>query len=107
VSLLAILQDQMGLAFARRGEFAEANDHFAEALREDDRFYQAAYDRAIVLLRLGRSDDALRCYFLAAGQAPAGLTVAQRRAFLAQLEAVAAATGRPPLARAAARQLAR
>ena len=101
VSLLAILQDQMGLKFAREGSMREANDHFEEALREDDRFYQAAYDRALVLLRLGRCDDALRSFLLSARWAPSGLPDAQRHEFLARLEAAAGESGRPALARAA------
>ena len=101
VSLLAILQDQMGLRFAREGSMREANDHFEEALREDDRFYQAAYDRALVLLRLGRCDDALRSFLLSARWAPSGLPDAQRHEFLARLEAAAGESGRPALARAA------
>jgi hypothetical protein len=101
VSYLAILQERLGLAFARAGEDREADDHFAYALREDSRFYQAAYDRSLVLLGLGRFDDALHSFLLSQRWAPAGLTPAQRRAFLGLLEENSLAGGRPFLARAA------
>ena len=41
VSLLAILQDQRAVGFAKAGELREANDHFEDALRLNDHFYQA------------------------------------------------------------------
>jgi tetratricopeptide (TPR) repeat protein len=100
VSFMAILHDQMGLKFAREASFQEADDHFGEALRQDDRFYQAAFDRALVLLRLGRSDDALDSFLLSERWAPAGLPRAERHEFLARLEAAAQAEGRPALAAA-------
>jgi tetratricopeptide (TPR) repeat protein len=106
VSFLAILQDQMGLKFARDGEFREANDHFEDALKLDDHFYQAAYDRALVLLNLGRGRDALDSYLLAARWASPSLSRAQVGAFLGRLEAVAGA-GDPRLADAARQALAR
>jgi len=101
VSYLAILQERLGLAFARQGEDREADDHFAYALREDCRFYQAAYDRSLVLLKLGRCEDALHSFLLSQRWATAGLTPAQTRAFLGLLEAESRSTGRPLLARAA------
>jgi len=101
VSFMAILHDQMALKFANEGAFREADDHFAEAIREDDRIYQAAFDRALVLLRLGRSDDALDSFLLAERWAPSGLPLPQRREFLARLRAAALAEGRGSLARAA------
>ncbi len=107
VPYLAILQDRLGLDFARAGEWREADDHFADALRLDDRFYQAAYDRALVLLRLGRCDDALQNFFLAKRSAPSGLTAAQQRAFLGLLEQACAEAGRPALGHAAQIALAR
>jgi protein O-mannosyl-transferase len=107
VSFLAILQEQLALRFAKAGEFREANDHFEDALRQDDRFYQAAYDRALVLLRLGRSDDALRSFFIAARWASPPLPDAQRREFLERLERLAEASGRPALAHAARSEIAR
>jgi hypothetical protein len=107
VSYLSILQDRLGLEFARKGELREANDHFADALRMDERFYQAAYDRALVLLGLGRCEEALRNFLLSNRWAPSGLPLAQRREFLTRLEKVAAATGRPNLAEAARSALAR
>ncbi len=108
VSYLAILQQRLGLKFAREGALREANDHFEDALREDERFYQAAFDRALVLLRLGRCDDALRSYLQAAHWAPPdGLPRTQRRAFLILLQEAAGAAGKPELARAAGLALAR
>ena len=107
VSFLSIAQDQMGLNFARAGEYREANDHFEDALRLDDRFYQAAYDRALVLLNLGRPDDALGSYLLSLHWAKPELPRAQKRAFLERLERVAEAEGRPGLAGAARSALAR
>ena len=107
VSYLAILQERLGLAFARAGENREADDHFADALREDCRFYQAAYDRSLVLLKLGRCGDALHSYLLAQRWAPSGLTAGERRAFLGLLEAASEAADRPRLARAARAALAR
>ena len=104
VSLLAILQDQLALGFARAGEFREADDHFEDALRQDGRFYQAAYDRALVLLNLGRSDDARRSYLAADSWASPPLPSAQRREFLRRL---AEAAGRPDLAHAARAALGR
>ncbi len=107
VCLLAILQDQMGLMFAKQGRLREANDHFEDALRMDERFYQAAYDRAFVLLGLGRCDDALRSFLLAARWASPALTRPQERTFLGQLERAAQSGGNPALAAAAHRALAR
>ena len=83
----------MGLMFAKQGRLREANDHFEDALRMDERFYQAAYDRALVLLGLGRCDDALRSFLLSARWASPSLTRAQERAFLGQLERAAQERG--------------
>jgi|CZKI01.1.fsa_nt_gi hypothetical protein len=107
VSYLAILQERAGLAFARAGETREADDHLEDALRLDSRFYQAAYDRSIVLLRLGRCEDALHSFLLSERWAPSGLTAEQRRAFLGLLEKVSLAAGRPLLASAARTAMAR
>ena len=73
----------------------------------DDRFYQAAYDRAFVLLGLGRCQDALGSFLLSVRWASPALTQAQKRAFLAQLERLAEAQGRRTLAGAAHRALVR
>jgi hypothetical protein len=107
VSYLAILQDQMALSFAKAGMPREANDHFEDALRMDDRFYQAAYDRSLVLLRLGRADDALSSYLLSLRWASPPLPQRQRKAFLELLEGEAAAEGNTLLAGAARAALAR
>jgi hypothetical protein len=107
VSFLAILQDQMALTFARSGHLREANDHFENALGMDERFYQAAYDRSLVLLGLGRADDALSSYLLSEHWASPPLPPLQRRAFLERLENEAEAEGRPALAAAARVALAR
>ncbi len=101
VSLLAIAQEQMALSFARSGQFREADDHFLDAIRMDDRFYQAAYDRALVLLRLGRPDDALRSFLLSERWAKPPLSPTQRREFIGRLRSAAAEQGLPALARAA------
>ncbi len=106
-SLLAILQDQMGLRFARAGDYREANDHFEDALRMDDHFYQAAYDRALVLLDLGRPREALGSYLIAQHWASPALPRAQVAGFLARLRSVAGARGDEALAGAAGRALAR
>jgi tetratricopeptide (TPR) repeat protein len=106
-SYLAIVHDQMGLNFARSGQFREANDHFEEALRMDDRFYQAAYDRALVLLRLGRADDALHSYLLSLRWASPPLAGFQRRVFLDRLTTLADGLGRKDLAQAARGPIAR
>lgn len=106
-TLLSILHEQMGLEFARQACFVEADDHFGEALRADDRFYQAAFDRALVLLRLGRCDDALGSFLLADRWAPSGLPANARREFLSRLVQAAGAQGRPELAGAARAALAR
>jgi tetratricopeptide (TPR) repeat protein len=107
VSFLAILQDQMALNFARAGELREANDHFEDALRMDDRFYQAAYDRSLVLLRLGRPRDALGSYLLSARWASPPLPARQSRAFLEGLQSEADAAGDTELADASKAALAR
>jgi hypothetical protein len=107
VSFLAIIQDQMGLLFAKAGQLREANDHLEDALRMDDHFYQAAYDRALVLLRLGRCDDALGSYLISLRWASPPLTRAQERIVLEQLERAAAAQGKRSLANAARSALAR
>jgi tetratricopeptide (TPR) repeat protein len=106
-SYLAILHYQLGSHFARLGELREANDHFEEALRQDDRLYQAAYDRALVLLRLGSCERGLRSYLWSEGWAPSGLPLAQRREFLYRLEGEAAAENLPLLVHAARAALAR
>jgi len=107
VSYLAILQERLGLEFARAGEAREADDHFGDALRMDGRFYQAAFDRSLVLLQLGRCEDALHSFLLSERWAPSGLAPAQRSAFLGLLDRVAEAAGRPLLARAARTAMAR
>jgi len=107
VSYLAILQERLGLEFAKAGESREADDHFEDAQRLDERFYQAAYDRSLVLLKLGRCDDALQCFLFADRWAPSGLTAAQKRAFLGLLAQVSEDSGRPLLARAARTAMAR
>lgn len=107
VAMLAILQNQIALGFARQGQPREANDHFEEALRMEGRFYQAAYDRAFVLLELGRLDDALGSYLTSARWASPKLTRAQERAFIGQLERAAGGGRDPGLAGAALKALAR
>jgi hypothetical protein len=107
VPYIAILQDQLALGFARAGEFREADDHFAAALRLDDRFFQAAFDRALILLRLGRSDDALQAFFVAGRWAQPPLTAVQRHEFLDRLARTADTEGRAALAAAARRARAR
>jgi tetratricopeptide (TPR) repeat protein len=82
VSFLAILHEQMAVMFAKAGQLREANDHFEEALRIDGRFYQAAYDRSLVLLGLGRGDDALGSFERAERWASPPLPPRQRQAFL-------------------------
>jgi hypothetical protein len=107
VPYLAVMQERLGLYFARAGEAREANDHFEDALRQDCRFYQAAYDRSLLLLQLGRCDDALQNFIFSERWAPFGLTAAQRQAFLGLLVQASEAEGRPVLARAARTAMAR
>jgi hypothetical protein len=107
VSFLAILQDQMALNFARAGELREANDHFEDALRMDDHFYQAAYDRSLILLRLDRPRDALGSYLLSDRWASPPLPALQRRAFLEGLRRLAEAEGNAELAGASRAALSR
>ncbi|HEY5079755.1 MAG TPA: hypothetical protein VII43_07900 [Opitutaceae bacterium] len=107
VSYLSILQDRLALRFAKEGQYREANDHFGDALRLDERFYQAAYDRSLVLLRLGKCEEALRNFFLSDRWDPSGLATDQRREFLTRLQQEASATGKPRLADAARSALAR
>ncbi len=97
---LAILQDKLALDFARQGQLREANDHFEDALAMDERFYQAAFDRALVLVDLGRPEDALRSFLYAEAYAPR-LPGPQRAEFLRRIEALAQAQGKQGLARAA------
>jgi hypothetical protein len=73
----------------------------------DPRLYQAAYDRALVLLNLGRSDDALRSYFIAEHWASPALTTAEKRGFLGMLEREAANGDNPHLSGAARSALSR
>ena len=103
-SLLAILQEQTSLAFAKAGENREANDHLEAALRLDEKFYQAAYARAGVLLNLGRGRDALGSYLLSVRWASPPLPQAQVKAVLGRLEGVAGAEGKPALAGAEPRR---
>jgi tetratricopeptide (TPR) repeat protein len=98
ISFLAIIQDQTGLALARLGEYREANDHLEDALGLSDQFYQAAYDRALVLLHLGRTGEALGSFYLAERWAHPALTTAQRNGFLDQLARAAADQGNAVLA---------
>jgi hypothetical protein len=107
VSFLAILQDQMALSFAKAGELREANDHFEDALRMDDRFYQAAYDRSLILLRLDRPRDALGSYLLSVRWASPALPERQRQAFLEGLRREAESDGDSDLASASRAALAR
>jgi tetratricopeptide (TPR) repeat protein len=107
VGYLAILQEQEALQFARAGELFEADEHFKEALRLDGRFYQAAFDRALVLLQLGRSDEALRCFLQAERWAPGPLPTGESRGFVYGLERLADLEGDGRLAKAAARALER
>jgi hypothetical protein len=88
-TLLAIIHERLGLAFARGGEPREADDHMVDALRLDDRFYQASYDRALILLDLGRGADALDSFLLSERWASPALTRAQAQVFLGRLAALA------------------
>jgi hypothetical protein len=101
VPYLAILQDRLALRFASEGEMREANDHFECALGLDDRFYQAAYDRSLVLLNLGRCEDALGSFLWSESWAPSGLPDIQRHEFLSRLEKAANSEGKSALAGAA------
>jgi hypothetical protein len=101
VSYLAILQDRLALQFAANGQMREANDHFEIALGIDDKFYQAAYDRALVLLNLGRCEDALGSFLWSESWAPSGIPEVQRREFLSRLAKAAASEGKTVLAAAA------
>jgi tetratricopeptide (TPR) repeat protein len=107
VSYLAILQDRLALRFAASGQMREADDHFGDALGLDDRFYQAAYDRSLVLLNLGRCEDALASFLWAESWAPSGLPEIQRSEFLSRLAKAATSEGKASLADAARRALAR
>ena len=107
IPYLAILHERLALQFARAGEFRESNDHFEEALDLDGRFYQADYDRALVLLGLGRCDDALGSFLWSETWAPSGIPAAQRREFLRRLEETAGAEGMAALAHAARSALSR
>jgi tetratricopeptide (TPR) repeat protein len=106
-TLLAIVQERLGLSFARSREFREADDHFVDALRLDDRFYQASYDRALVLLDLGRGNDALDSFLLSERWASPALTAPQTRLFLGRLERLAEAQGDTTLGDCARAALAR
>lgn len=99
--MLAILQEHNALAFAQAGEYREADDHFREALRLDDRFYQAAFDRALVQLHLGRLHEALGSYLISERWRRGDAGDASRRAFLSGLADAARAAGDAPLAEAA------
>jgi protein O-mannosyl-transferase len=101
VSYLAILHDRLALRCAELGELRESNDHFNEALRLNPHFYQAAYDQALVLVRMGKCGAALESYLWSASWDPSGLPAAQKRAFLERLEWVSRANGQPLLASAA------
>jgi hypothetical protein len=79
----------------------EANDRFECALGLDDRFYQAAYDRSLVLLNLGRCEDALGSFLWSESWAPSGLPDIQRHEFLSRLEKAANSEGKSALAGAA------
>jgi protein O-mannosyl-transferase len=107
VSYLAILQDRLALQFAANGQMREANDHFENALGLDDRFYQAAYDRSLVLLNLGRCEDALGSFLWSESCAPSGLPAVQRHEFLSRLAKTATAEGKTVLAGAAQAALGR
>jgi len=96
---LAIIQERTGVEFTKLGQDREANDHLEYALRLDDTFYQAAYNRAFVLLRLGRPRDALDSFLVAERWGGAGLSALQRHNFFDQLRHAAD----PALAQAAAR----
>ncbi len=107
VCLLAVLQEHLGIDMARSGQLAEAVDHFSDALRMDDRFYQAAFDRALALLRLGRAREALGSYLEADRWAGAKLPADKRRGFLSGLRDLAREGADPGLEAAADRALAR
>jgi tetratricopeptide (TPR) repeat protein len=107
VSFLAILHEQMAVMFSKAGQPREADDHFEEALRMDGRFYQAAYDRSLVLLQLGRGDDALASYLRAVRWASPELPRRQREAFLDGLAREEEAEGNDRLAGAARKARAR
>jgi tetratricopeptide (TPR) repeat protein len=104
-NFLAIIHEQTGLAMARQGDLREANDHFEAALALDDHFYQAAFDRAQVLLRLGRGGEALGSFYLAQKWARPGLTSAQRVGFFYELQQASLASGDLRMAAAAGRHL--
>jgi tetratricopeptide (TPR) repeat protein len=106
-SLVAIVQEQTSYAYAKAGEYREADDHLAAALAADPAFFQASYARAGVLLDLGRPRDALASYLDSEHSASPALTRAQRRDFIIRLEHVCDARGDQRLAASARAALSR
>jgi len=106
-SLLGIVQEQTSFAFAKAGEYKEADDHLAAALAQDPGFFQASYARAGILLDLGRPADALASFLDSDQSASPPLTRAQKRDFVDRLERVCETRGESRLASAARAALAR
>ena len=99
---IAWLHTSLGVRFSKSGDLAEADEHFRQALKWAPGYSIAAYDRSLLLLKLGRPAEALHDYLWAEARSNPKIPPANRRAFLDILSSEAAARGNKPLADAAA-----
>ena len=84
----------LGLFDLYRGEANRAGAHIAQAVRESGGAYYELYNNlGAALFRMGRLDDALRCYRVVIEMAPRQKTALQR---IAEIERRLAGGSRPP-----------
>jgi tetratricopeptide (TPR) repeat protein len=99
---IAWLHTSLGVRLSKSGDLAEADEHFRQALKWAPGYSIAAYDRSLLLLKLGRPAEALHDYLWAEARSVPKLPPANRRAFLDIFAREAAARGDTRLAAAAA-----
>jgi len=99
--LAVLMQQELGLAAARAGDLAAAQEHLRLAGAGSPEFYAPAYNRALVCLRRGDSRAALACYLWAEAHAGGHLSARARAATLGLMADQFASAGEPRLAAAA------
>jgi tetratricopeptide (TPR) repeat protein len=107
VAPIAWVQTALAVRLAKNGDLAEADEHYRLALKWSPGYSYAAYDRSLVLLRLGRPAEALHDYLWAEERLEPKLPASNRRAFFDLYSRVMAAAGNLRLSEAAARRSAR
>jgi len=101
---IAWLHTSLAVRFARSGDLAEADEQYKRALKWAPGYSFALYDRSLLLLQLGRPNEALHEYLWAEASPDPKLPPANRQLFLDLLSRETSSQGNSPLAAAAARR---